>query len=189
MDNEQKRKIISLYIPKHLVKDGLRYSTLLYPFWGVWQKAESHIQTAMFSQYNFDQDYYSVVDDPNIADYVFMPHNYWTLLRKHSGLIDEYVKEAKKYNKPLLIDAIGDKMDIIDIPNSVVLRYAQYKNRLKENDVIVPVFTEDLLASYQDGKLTIRDKKKSQVLVLLAGHRYHFLHIQRHTSKIYRYCF
>ena len=160
MDNEQKRKIISLYIPKHLVKDGLRYSTLLYPFWGVWQKAESHIQTAMFSQYNFDQDYYSVVDDPNIADYVFMPHNYWTLLRKHSGLIDEYVKEAKKYNKPLLIDAIGDKMDIIDIPNSVVLRYAQYKNRLKENDVIVPVFTEDLLASYQDGKLTIRDKKE-----------------------------
>jgi hypothetical protein len=160
MNEEQKRKILSLYVPKHLVKEGLRYSTLLYPFWGVWQKAESHIQTAMFNQYNFDPDYYSVVDDPDTADYVFMPHNYWTLLKKHPEIIKEHIKEAKKYNKPLLIDAIGDKVDVINIPNSVTLRYSQYRNRLKDSDVVVPVFTEDLLASYENEKLTIRDKKE-----------------------------
>lgn len=132
----------------------------MYPFWGVWKKAESHIQTAMFGQYNFDSDYYFISDNPTAADYVFMPHNYWTLLKKHPELIDEHIKTAKKYNKPLLIDAIGDKMDIIDIPNSVVLRYAQYRSRLKENDVIVPVFTEDLLSSYEKGKITMRNKKE-----------------------------
>ncbi len=160
MSDDQKRKILSIYVPKHLVKKGLRYSTLLYPFWGVWQKAESHIQTAMFKQNNFDPSYYSIVEDPTVADYVFMPHNYWTLLKKHPELIQEYVKEAKKYDKPLLIDAIGDKMDIINISNSVVLRYAYYKSKLKESDVIVPVFTEDLLASYKEGKLAIRDKRE-----------------------------
>lgn len=150
---------VLLYIPQHLVKEQYPYSVLLYPFWGVQEKVNAPITTAIFKQYNFDPSYYSIVDDPALAEYIFLPYRYWFLLKEDPELITAYINEAKKINRPLLIDAIGDIMKDITIHNSVVLRYAHYKSKLKDNDVIIPVYTEDLLASYENGEITIRNKK------------------------------
>lgn len=160
MNDKQKRNIVSLYIPKHLTKKGYNHSILLYPFWGVKEKASTPITTAIFRQHNFDSAYYSITDDPTVADYIFLPYSYWFLLKKDPQLITSYVCESQRVRKPLLIDAIGDTMKDIDIPNSVVLRYSQYRNRLKDNDIIIPLYAEDLLASYRNGEISIRNKKE-----------------------------
>lgn len=160
MDDKQKKNIISLYIPKHLIKNEYNHSVLLYPFWGVKEGANTPFTTAIFRQHNFDSTYYSITDDPATADYIFLPYNYWFLLRKDPQLIASYIHESQKIHKPLLIDAVGDTMKAIDIPNTVILRYAQYKSKLKENDIIIPTYAEDLLASYRNGEVSIRKKKE-----------------------------
>jgi len=160
MNDKQKQNIVSLYIPKHLTKEEYNHSALLYPFWGAREGASTPITTAIFRQQSFDPAYYSIIDDPTGADYIFLPYNYWFLLKKDPQLIADYVREAKSIGKPLLIDAIGDTMRSIDIPNTVVLRYAQYRSRLKDNDVLIPLYAEDLLESYKDREITIRNKNE-----------------------------
>jgi len=113
-----------------------------------------------FDQHGFDSRCYALTDRGEKADYVFLPYNYWFLQEHDPHLIERYVEEARKLNKPLLIDAVSDKMKDIHIPHSVVLRYAQYRSRLKENDVVIPVYAEDLLASHCKGQLVIREKKE-----------------------------
>jgi len=157
---EEKQTQLSLYIPKHLVRKEYNHSILLFPFWGVREGKSTPITTAIFRQQSFDTSYYSLTENSDQADYIFLPYSYWFLLKHDPQLIAAYVREAQNIGKPLLIDAIGDTMKAIDIPNSVVLRYAQYGNRLKDNDVLIPLYAEDLLESYKGGKISIRSKSE-----------------------------
>lgn len=164
MDTAKGDSVIFLYIPEHLKRKGYHYSTLLYPFWGVQEMKNKIASTELFKMQNFDPAYYQLTKESASADYVLLPYNYWFLKKRDPELISLYIEEAKKLNKPLLIDAIGDTMKKIDIPNSVVLRYASYRGRLKENDIIVPVFAEDLLVSHQSGEFKAKEKSKKAII-------------------------
>lgn len=159
MTSIDKSSIVSLYIPQNLIRKKYLYSALLYPFWDPQERPNVVFSKSTFKQYNFDSRYYTITEKPASADYVFLPYNYWFLEKNDPQLIAAYIQEANVLNKPLLIDAVSDKMGEISVPRSVVLRYSHYRNQLKENEVIVPVYAEDLLLSYGGGKLAIRSKK------------------------------
>ena len=179
MDNKQIRNVISFYIPQDLVREGYHYSALLYPFWGVQEMKDKFASTELFRRQNFDRAFYGLVEDVSDADYVLLPYSYWFLMRKDPNLVSLYVKEAKKLGKPLLIDAIGDSAKEIKIPNSVVLRYASYKKILKHNDVIVPVFADDLLLAHRDGVFTAKEKSEKPTIGFSGWASFSFLTLPR----------
>jgi hypothetical protein len=130
----------------------------MYPFWG----DSSHKTVSFggaFSQHQFDASYYSITDNPDVCDCHFLPFNFWGLEKKNPARIDEAVAEAKKHNKKLLIDAFGDTMRKIDIPNTIILRFAQYRRFLTERDIIGPAYIEDLLESSQNDTFVFRTKE------------------------------
>lgn len=152
--------IVSLYIPPRLMREKHLYSALLYPFWGLQRRANVVFSQPVFRQFNFDSRYYKITQNPNGANFVFLPYNYWLLKRDEPRLIDAYIQEMEKLKKPLLIDAVSDKIKEIPIPNSIALRYSYYRSRLKESDIVIPVYAEDLLLSHKGGKLVIREKNQ-----------------------------
>ncbi|MBI2618390.1 exostosin family protein [Candidatus Kaiserbacteria bacterium] len=113
-----------------------------------------------FDQINFDTQYYALTENSEKANFIFLPYNYWSLEKDEPQLITAYAHEARKLRKPLLIDAVSDKIGKIPISNSVALRYSYYRSKLKKSDIVIPVYAEDLLASYRNGILTMRDKKE-----------------------------
>ncbi len=180
MSDSKEKNVISLYIPKYLIQDeGYHYSILLYPFWGVQNMKDRFASIETFKRQNFDSSYYSLTEDSDSADYVFLPYSYWYLMRRNPKLISLYMKEARLLNKPLLIDAIGDSMKEITIPNSVVLRYASYRKILKDNDVIVPVFSDDLLVAHKGGELIIKEKSKKPIIGFSGWVSFTFLTLPR----------
>lgn len=160
MDTHEEKPFISFYIPKQLLRENYHYSALLYPIWGVQEMKDKFASTELFRRQNFDPVYYRIVDDGSEADYVLLPYSYWFLMREDPQLVSLYAEEAESLGKPLLIDAIGDSMKEIDIPNSVVLRYASYRKRLRENDIITPVFADDLLIAHREGAFVAREKSE-----------------------------
>jgi len=154
-------KKVILYIPKEYKNLNLIRSTLTYPFWGIPERKNYSFEDIVFHKYGFSKDYYDVSEDEEDADYVFLPYQFWSVKNKKPELINAFIALSKELKIPLLIDAIGDKMDKINIPNSVVLRYAQYRRNFSDNDVIVPVYTEDLLESYCSNKIKILEKETS----------------------------
>lgn len=138
---------------------NLSHSPLLFPFLGKVIKDSTPYVSAVFQKYNFDSKYYQLADVADEADFYFIPHNFWILKKSDRGLLDEFLKDAKKYKKPVLIDAYGDSDEKIDIPNGHILRTSQYKFKIKENEIIMPPYTEDLLEAYFDNLFSLREKK------------------------------
>lgn len=133
-----------LYTPENYKDLKLVRSTLTYPFWGVPEKENYAFNNVILKKYIFSKKYYTISSDQEKADYIFLPYQFWSVENKNPKIINEFISISRRIKKPLLIDAIGDRMDKIKIPNSVILRYAQYRKHLQENDVIVPLYTEDL---------------------------------------------
>ena len=170
---------VSFYIPKHLIRDGYHYSLLLYPFWGVQEMKDKFASTELFKRQSLDPTFYSLVEDSVSADYVLLPYSYWFLMRNDTELVSLYEKEARSLRKPLLIDAIGDSAKDINIQNSVILRYASYRKKLRGNDVIVPVFAEDLLMSHQNGVFTAKEKSEKPIVGFSGWASFSFLTLPR----------
>ncbi len=141
-------KDLKIYVNRGLMGE-LSYTPLLFPFWGSVLKQATPYQSATFEKYNFDKSYYKLVDNIEETDFVLVPHNYWNFKEKHPDLLAKCIQEAQRHNKLLFIDAQGDSSDHINFKNAYVLRTSQYRFRLKENKIMVPAFTEDLLETYK----------------------------------------
>jgi len=139
--------MLKFYVPNGWRSEMLSHIPLLYPFWGVIQK-DSALFNKNKESIQFDKSYYSITENLRDADLLLIPHNYWNLKKNSPQLLTRILNDLKGFNKPVLVDAYGDTMDEVDIPNSIVLRFAQYRDRLKENDIIVPAYIEDLGQSY-----------------------------------------
>jgi len=139
------------------------YTPFLFPFWGAILKESTPYLSAVFRKYNFDKNYYDLVENIEEADFVLMPHNYWFFGKKQpdflKNCIKECVKEAEAHKKLLLIDAQGDSADHINIKNACILRTSQYRFGLRANEIIIPAYAEDLLEMYFNGRLQIRKKE------------------------------
>ncbi len=151
-------QFLKIYVNRNLMGE-LSYVSLLFPFWGPILKQATPYQTATFEKYNFDKSYYRLVDDIKEADFVLVPHNYWYLKDKDPELLEKCIDEAHSHNKLLLIDALGDPYDNINVKNAYVMRTSQYRFKLKENEIMIPAYAEDLLETYLGGKLQVRKKE------------------------------
>lgn len=158
MDTSRQAPQLTFFADRAVIPVGVDYSPILFPFWGPRLRPNTPFTNVVFERHGFDSSYYSLADRPEKADFVFLPVNYWLAKRKCPDLIEHFIHVAHAHQKPILIDAYGDRMDPIPSPGSVILRLATYRFRLRENDIIMPVYTEDLLESYGGGVLKVREK-------------------------------
>jgi len=155
---------LRLYVNEALRAPGMSHIPLLDLFWGLFAKEGMPHETNALIKYGYDKRYYQLVQNPYEAEYVVVPHDYWRLKEKRPDLLLRIIEEAKQYQKPLLIDASGDKFGKVVVPNARVLRINQYRFDLPVYEITTPVICEDLLETYCDNVLTIRDKSSVSVV-------------------------
>ncbi len=168
--------MLKLYVNKDCVTKKLAYTPFLFPFWGPILKKETPYLSAAFRQHNFNPGYYSLTDNIEEADFILAPHFYWYFRENpHSFFLNKCVEEAKHSGKLLLIDAQGDPAEHIPFENTYVLRSSQYRFRLKDNEIMIPTYAEDLSEAYRGGKLEIRKKGEMPVVGFAGWARMPFL--------------
>lgn len=155
---------IKLYVHKDHIAPGMSYTTFLFPFWGLGGNKETNLYLSRALRHGIDSKYFQLVDSPQHTDYVLVPHEYFRLKSGRPDILQKIIEDSKILGKPLLIDATGDVHGKIKIPNSVILRYNQYRFELAPNELKVPVLCEDLLESYCEGKLSLRSKSDIPVV-------------------------
>lgn len=155
---------IKLYVNRSLMIPGMSHIPLLYPFLGPVVKETVPYVAQAAKQTTLGSRNFVLVDSMDEADFVVIPHPYQYLERFRKGRLREMVREAENGGKPLLIDGSGDIERRIDIPNSVILRISQYRFSVAPNEVTIPVFAEDLLASYCNGTFSPRQKSAVPVV-------------------------
>lgn len=147
----------SAYIGK-LRSDKISYLPILYPNLGKIYK-----EGRIFLNNAFDvlkKPVIRIEDDPSKADFILIPYEYY-FIRHDKAYIQSFVGLAQKYKKTLVIFDPSDFDYEINYPNSIVLRYSQYKYKKKDYEIIIPPFAEDLLG---DQPIKILQKKELPIV-------------------------
>ncbi len=153
-------KQVRLYIDPSWHRTTLQHSPLLFPFWGIPENPKTPFFNQLFARHLFDISCYTLVENPQEADLVYMPYAYGTAKKFFPELMQMCGDEATKFNLKLLIDGSGD----IDwnIPgNVIVLRHGGYRFTKRMSDITIPFFADDLLEAYRGEKLEIRHKSET----------------------------
>ncbi|QQG37897.1 MAG: exostosin family protein [Candidatus Kaiserbacteria bacterium] len=149
-------KPVRLYVNKSLVQGDIRYIPFLYSFWGMPQRKLEPFVEAMYKSQSVDTSQFEMVEKIADADFVLPPHNYWHLKEKHESVLRSLIGEAHAAKKLLLIDAAGDLERTVHEKDAYILRIGQYRFDVRENEIAMPVFCEDLLARYYKNALELR---------------------------------
>lgn len=111
------------------------------------------------------KDMVQFVDSVDEAHYILLAHEYYFVKHEDTYLksIDDF---ALQHNKKVIIFDYGDVIDKVKVENSIVLRTAAYKTSIKDNEIIIPPFVEDLALQ---STLTPRVKNTDSAVVGFAG--------------------
>lgn len=152
-------KKMVLYVDPSLRSLKTRRSPLTYPIWGDDVRQTTAYKNSL-KKHQHNTVYYTFSDSPDDCECHFWPLNYWATKSKGQlSAFESALKTARAHKKKLLVDAFGDTMDVVPYDDVIVLRIAQYRRRMKECDIITPVYTEDLLETYCGGVPSRRGKK------------------------------
>ncbi len=154
-------ELIKFYAPDWYRESKLyTHSEILFPFWGVTAKESMPYVRAASFQYQYSENDFALVDRIEDADYVLVPYPYERLKAINPERLHMIEREATRAGKPIIIDGSGDIEHPINVPNSVILRISQYAHKRQPNEITVPAVAEDLLESYAEGALHLREKSE-----------------------------
>lgn len=92
----------------------------------------------------YKEPFFKLADKIEEADFLMLPHGYFTIKDKYSDYVNNYISLSKEYKKPLILFTPADVDDIIEAPNSIVFRTSQYGYKKRPNEIIIPPHVEDL---------------------------------------------
>ncbi len=84
-----------------------------------------------------------LAQNPEEADFLLIPHNF-NLVKDKSIYLDSFELLAKKHNKKIIVFLPGDSSEEVRLNDCIVFRNSQYKSVLKNNEIILPGYVEDL---------------------------------------------
>ena len=170
MQTKKQRKV-KFYIPQDLIDKSLNHSLIMFPFWGN-KLIPSDYNFKLFRKYNFDKEYYEIIENIEESDFVLIPYRYNVLKEKNIDLFWKYVEIAKKAQKPIFIDGTGDIEYKIPVKDIYILRIGGYRSDRGENEIQMAPCADDLLERNFNGSLNIREKKDNLPIIGFAGWAY-----------------
>src|SRR3989344_1726569 len=145
-----------------ILKSEAPYLEILNPNFGFKKRKNIFGDKDIFD--DFTSPIFNIVSEPSISDFLLIPHNYFQI-KNDKQYISNFISLSEKYSKKIIIFAIGDSTEHIDIPNSLILRMSQYESRRKINEIIIPAYAADL--SY--GKPILYRTKQSMPSIGFCG--------------------
>src|SRR3989344_6277184 len=116
--------MIKVYIVKLI--PGARPFPILNRHLGILPYTGTKPYRAIFDEMDFR--FIEIIDKPNEADFLMLPHNYFYVKKdsQYPIRIKVLIAYAEKYNKKILVFAFGDSDEKIEIPHAVFFRCFGY---------------------------------------------------------------
>ncbi len=177
MNEHNDNSVITIYIgtPLQGIPTVFFLDKVLFPekyieqnIWNMFQGASGE------APFNF----LKVVSHPHNADFLLLPHNYFSLRALPPGaheLLSHLLNCAEQYKKKILIFEQADSDEHIDVPHSYIFRYSQYGYKKRENEIITPPYPlhdrSHGLAEYRERtwKEIVPQEKNNKPLVSFCG--------------------
>ena len=142
--------------------DGIPYIPLLYPNLGA-EERDSILFLNKAFRYLKDP-IVSLVDSPEDAECIVLPHNYPSL-RGRADYVRRQYELATTLQKPFVVFWHGDSDEPFPHEEATVFRTSQYRSALRKNEIMMPAYADDLLAE----ELALRKKHEGKPIIGFCG--------------------
>lgn len=136
---------------------GQPHIPLLFPNLGAIDRPERLFTNSALQ--TLREPFVEIAEDPAGADYLLVPHDFYRIAGETEYLA-RVVARAREHGKKILIFDYSDYDSPIEVPDSIIFRYSQYRYKKAPNEIIAPPFVEDLGA----GGVTPRMKGERAVV-------------------------
>ncbi|MDZ8223599.1 exostosin domain-containing protein [Nostoc sp. ChiVER01] len=165
---------LSIYSDKDYLPKGMEPVPMLYPLWREFLPTEKYPWSRLYGKYLEIGNSLFKMTSLQEADLVVMPIN-WRIIRGESwrskinkeaeSLSIKFAEKVANSGKKLIIFFAGDCCaEEIPVKNATVFRMAVYRSKMKQNDIIMPSFTEDFVKEYLGGQMSLRHKSEKPVV-------------------------
>ena len=134
--------MIKIFIGELLPK--IPHTEILFPNLGNGER-ENPFGEKIFA--SFTKPLVEIVEKPELADYLCIPHNY-NYIKNKSEYLASFEALAGSYSKKILIFFPGDSDAEVPLRNSIVFRNSQYKASQRPNEVVIPGYAAHLGEKY-----------------------------------------
>ncbi|MBU0766743.1 exostosin family protein [Patescibacteria group bacterium] len=138
---------------------SLPHIPLLYPNLGR-SEAEGRIDFLNEAFDDLTEPLVELVEDPDKADYILIPHNF-PLVKEKGEYLQHMTDLSEDHGKRVIVFWHGDSNSEVPIPNAIVFRTSQYGYQMRNNEIMMPPYTPDLL---KDRSLQFRHKAEVPVV-------------------------
>jgi hypothetical protein len=119
-------------------------------------RGEEEQETMLYKKAPKDFSFtYQVVNTINEADFVIVPQSIKNVGERERAYLDGVLRDAHAAGKQVIVFASGDHSYALHIPDVVLFKISAYKSDFPHNEVLHPVYCEDLS---EESPLTIRHK-------------------------------
>lgn len=164
-------KQLKIYSDRCYLPEGVEHIPLLYPFWG---KSDEVSLNPMNLRYNSYIDVgaclFHLTELEN-AQIGLLPFD-WSKLTNHP----QFLKIAQKMSQettsrgiPLVIFYLDDATTAVELNNALVFRTSSNRSTRKQNECVIPAWSEDFVKNYFKGTIPLRSKS-SQPIVGYCGY-------------------
>lgn len=153
--------MIKVYTGKLL---DFKYLPVLFPNLGSQTKA-SHLFINNAFKY-LTEPVFELTDSAAEADYLLIPHEYFLVARNAAGYLEQFLRLARTHQKKILAFTHTDIDEEIPYSDIIIFRISQYRFKMRNNEVLMPPYAEDLLGS---APLPLRHKENRKPVVGFCG--------------------
>ncbi len=133
------KDLLKIYISELL--PNLDYLEILNPNLGFKKRKNIFGDKDIFD--DFVEPVFDLVTDITLSDFILIPHNYF-LIKSNKSYLENILALSHTNLKKIILFAIGDSCESIDLPNVIVFRMSQYKALKQKNEIVIPAYASDL---------------------------------------------
>jgi hypothetical protein len=157
---------LRIWSDRDYVPDGLPHLSVLSPFWGIDAAGETADNVGRFDQYRAVGTTIFELTSLDRADLAILPFNWeyvnWTdapFYPASRDLAFAFVERARASDLPVAIFYETDLMRPVPIRDALVFGPSVVRSQRDGRTFAIPGWTDDLLAKYREGALSIRSKR------------------------------
>jgi Exostosin family len=151
---------LRIFSDRSYLQPGDRHVTMLYPFWGKNPEDPGAPTTGRYDRYVGIGSGVFEMTTLEKADVAVLPAAWEQVSgnRAATERAEQFLDLARRAHKPTVIFFWSDSDEEVPYDNTVVFRTSCYRSRRRRNEFAMPAWSEDFVAKYLGGQLSVRAK-------------------------------
>jgi hypothetical protein len=159
-------KRLHIYSDRCYLPEDVEHIALLHPFWGKSDEVSLNPMSRRYSTYVDVGSSLFNLTELKKAQIALLPFD-WSKLTTYPEFLkiaQQMSQETTSQGIPLVVFYLDDATTAIELDNALVFRTSSNRSTRRQNEFVIPAWSEDFVENYCQGKIPLRSKSNQPIV-------------------------